>query len=311
LSATGPARATTLVPIPTTEVATLVESEQTTDDRDVHPGRPPTGENFPVALRVLPAPIRRQLHALYRYARHLDDLGDEPRPGLTRAGRLALLDEWEAELGGLYTGRPARHPVLRTLAPVVRERKLPCDPLLRLIESNRIDQRVTRYDTFGQLVAYCTCSANPVGELVLRVFGQPAAYQLALSDRICTALQLIEHLQDVGEDYRRGRIYLPGSDRQRYGVAEPDLAASSAPPRLRQLIAFQAERAGDWLEAGAPLVSSLRGWARLAVSGYLAGGRAALAGLAARGFDPLPAPPKPHRRELLGSWLAATVRSAG
>ncbi|WBB68546.1 squalene synthase HpnC [Micromonospora sp. WMMD812] len=266
-------------------------------------------ENFPVALRVLPARHRRHLIAVYGYARHVDDVGDEPMaPGVDR---LAELDRIEAELRALYTGRTVSHPVVRALAPTVAQCRLPLDALVRLVEANRVDQRVTHYGTFAQLVDYCTLSANPVGELVLHVFGQAGPAQRALSDRICTALQLVEHLQDVAEDHRRGRIYLPAEDRERFGVTEDDLARPAANRPLRELIAFEAERARAWIDAGAPLVSALRGWARLAVSGYLAGGRATLDALAEADHDPLRWSVRPRRGRVLRRWLSATVRSAG
>lgn len=268
------------------------------------------GENFPVALRVLPRAPRRHLNALYDFARHVDDLGDES-PDLPTSHRLAQLDELEAQLRGQYAGRPPQQPVLRALAPTIAECDLPLDPLLRLIEANRVDQHRTRYDTFDQLRDYCTLSADPVGELVLHVFGQAADFRVQLSDRICTALQLIEHVQDVGEDYHRGRVYLPAADLRRFRVSEAELGAAAASDRLRQLLAFQAARAGAWLDAGAPLVAALHGWARLAVEGYLAGGRAALAVLAADGYNPLPRPRKPGGYQVLAQWLTARARSAG
>ncbi|MEV5693344.1 squalene synthase HpnC [Micromonospora globbae] len=266
-------------------------------------------ENFPVALRVLPARYRRHLIAVYAYARHVDDLGDEPQaPGVDRT---AELDRIEAELRALYTGRAVSHPVVRALAPTVTGCGLPLDALVRLVEANRVDQRVTRYATFAQLVDYCTLSANPIGELVLHVFGQAGPARRQLSDRICTALQLVEHLQDVAEDHRRGRVYLPAEDLDRFGVTEEDLGRPAATAPLRELIAFEAERARAWLDAGAPLVSALHGWARLAVGGYLAGGRATLDALAEADHDPLRAAVRPRRRRVLRRYLAATVRSAG
>ncbi|RKF26378.1 squalene synthase HpnC [Micromonospora globbae] len=266
-------------------------------------------ENFPVALRVLPARYRRHLIAVYAYARHVDDLGDEPQaPGVDRT---AELDRIEAELRALYTGRAVSHPVVRALAPTVTGCGLPLDALVRLVEANRLDQRVTRYATFAQLVDYCTLSANPIGELVLHVFGQAGPARRQLSDRICTALQLVEHLQDVAEDHRRGRVYLPAEDLDRFGVTEEDLGRPAATAPLRELIAFEAERARAWLDAGAPLVSALHGWARLAVGGYLAGGRATLDALAEADHDPLRAAVRPRRRRVLRRYLAATVRSAG
>ncbi|MEO3743363.1 squalene synthase HpnC [Plantactinospora sp. B5E13] len=288
-----------------------------TDDAPGHPSadrpgerrQPETvlaGENFPVALRVLPARIRRHLLALYTYARYVDDLGDEPDTTGRDEGpeaRLAALHRFEREVRALYEGRLPRHPVLVRLAPTVVDCRFPLDPLLRLIEANRRDQLVTRYPTFGALVEYCHLSADPVGELVLHIFGAASPARIPLSNRICTALQIVEHLQDVAEDRRRGRIYLPTRDLAAAGVPEEALDAPRADEPLRKVIRRQADRAAELLDSGAPLVGDLRGWARLAVSGYLAGGRAALAALARADHDPLPGPPRPTRSGLAVAWL--------
>jgi phytoene/squalene synthetase len=127
------------------------------------------GENFPVALRALPRRSRRHLYALYGYARFVDDLGDEPIPGVAAADRMAALDLVETQVRDLYAGRPVTFTAVAAMAATVAARRLPIEPLLRLVDANRIDQRVSRYDTFDQLVDYCTRSANPVGELVLHV----------------------------------------------------------------------------------------------------------------------------------------------
>ena len=190
-------------------------------------------------------------------------------------------------------------------------RRLPLDPLVRLIEANRVDQVSNGYATFRQLVGYCTLCANPVGELVLHIFDQATPGRIELSDRICTALQLIEHLQNLSQDWRRGRVYLPTEDLDRFGVHTDDLGRLRATLALRDLVAFEAERARAWLDAGAPLVSALRGWARLAVGGYIAGGRAALDALQRSGYGPLPGPRRPSRSGVLSQWLRATTRSAG
>lgn len=268
------------------------------------------GENFPVAMRILPRGVRRHLLALYTYARHVDDLGDEPAVDgrtLSAADRSAALRRLEVELRGMYAGVPASHPVLIRLTPTVEACGLPADPLLRLIRANQRDQVVTRYRTFADLVDYCHLSADPVGELVLHVFGAATAARVARSDRICTALQVVEHLQDVAEDYRRGRIYLPGDELLSSGVTEPELAAPHAGALLRCVLRRQAERAAALLDSGAPLVGELRGWARVAVAGYLAGGRSALAALRRSGYDPLPGPPRPRRVGTAARWLRAVV----
>ena len=280
-------------------------------------------ENFPVALRVLPRRYRRDLAAVYGFARSVDDMGDEAAPGQ----RLELLDELEADIGRLYqkvrwAGAPGpggtgnepgpagdgpRLPVVRALARTVVTCAIPAQPFLDLIEANRQDQVVTRYRAFADLLGYCRLSANPVGRIVLHVFGAATPEREALSDRVCTALQLAEHWQDVAEDLRAGRIYLPLADLDRFGVTEADLAAPRAGPGVRALIAFQVGRARDLLDAGAPIVGTLRGAARLAVAGYVAGGRAALAAIAASGHDPLPATPRPGRARLASELLRAYV----
>ena len=264
-------------------------------------------ENFPVALRLLPRRHRRHLAAVYGFARSADDMGDEAPPG----ERLRLLDEFEADLSRLYAGPGGEAPrleVIRALAPAVAECAIPAQPFRDLIQANRQDQQVTRYQTFDELLAYCRLSANPVGRIVLHVFGAATPHTERLSDLVCTALQLAEHWQDVAEDLRAGRVYLPGKDLAAYGVTEADLAAPSASPQVRALLAFEVRRAGDLLDEGAPIVGALRGFARVAVAGYVAGGRAALAAIKASGCDVLTATPRPRKRRVAAELLRAYVR---
>jgi len=249
------------------------------------------GENFPVALRLLPARHRRYLMAVYGFARTVDDIGDLAPPG----DRARLLDDLEADLGRLYAGQgPAPGlAVIRALRPAVADCAIPAQPFLDLIQANRQDQLVSRYRTFDELRGYCRLSANPVGRIVLHVFGVFTPARAELSDQVCTALQLAEHWQDVGEDFRAGRVYLPGEDMARFGCAESELAAARCSAALRALIAFETGRAGALLDAGAPLVGTLHGFARAAVAGYVAGGRAALAAIGAADHDVLGAVPRP------------------
>jgi squalene synthase HpnC len=195
--------------------------------------------------------------------------------------------------------------VVRALAPVVGVCAIPQQAFADLIRANRQDQVVSRYPRFSDLVGYCRLSANPVGRIVLHVFGAATPERMILSDRVCTALQLAEHWQDVAEDFRAGRIYLPAEDLERFGVAESDLAAATAGPQLRALMAFEVERARQLLDQGAPLVGNLRGSARVAVAGYVAGGRAALAAITNAGHDVLCATHKPRRGRLAGEMLRA------
>jgi squalene synthase HpnC len=269
-----------------------------------------SGENFPVALRLLPARHRRHLTNLYFFARLTDDLGDEAREEQadTTELRLRLLDELAADVGRIYQGKAPESPVIRAMADTVRECGVPATPLLDLIQANRQDQQVTRYQTFADLARYCELSANPVGQIVLYIFGVATPERIALSDSICTALQLAEHWQDVAEDLGNGRIYLPGEDLELYGCTEADLAAPAAGPAVRQLMIFETDRASRLLDEGAPLVGALRGAARLAVAGYLAGGRAALAAIRAQGHDVLSGTPRPRKQRLAAELVKAYVR---
>jgi squalene synthase HpnC len=257
-------------------------------------------ENFPVALRLLSRAQRRHLLALYGFARLADELGDEA-PG----DRLALLAELDADLDRVFAGRQPRHELLRRLAPSVRALGLPEPPFRQLIEANRRDQRVVRYASWAELRGYCELSANPVGRLVLHVFGAATPDRLAASDAVCTGLQLVEHCQDVAEDLTCGRVYLPAEDLARFGCREDDLREPSADARVRALLRFEIERARALLAEGAPLVRSLRGRARLAVAGFVAGGRAAADAVEQRDFDVLAGAPRVRRRDLARRLLGA------
>jgi squalene synthase HpnC len=227
-------------------------------------------ENFPVASIVLGPRRQRHLLAIYGFARLVDDVGDE-----AAGNRDELLDVVEDQLGQIYAGEQPAHPIMQTLAVSARECALPVGPFRRLIEANRQDQVVTRYETFDQLMAYCRLSATPVGELVLRVFDAASPDRVALSDRICAGLQIVEHLQDINEDYQRGRVYMPREDMLRFGCDEEALT-SPGHPSTRALIAFEAGRARSLLAGGAPLARTLPLRPRIAVAGFVAGGRAAL-----------------------------------
>ncbi len=261
-------------------------------------------ENFPVALRLLPARYRGHLMAVYRFARTVDDIGDGPLL-TTPAERLRLLDEVEDDLGRLYRGEPPRLEVIGQLAATVTGCGVPDQPLRDLIQANRQDQLVSRYQSFGDLAGYCELSANPVGRIVLHVFGACTPRRARLSDHVCTALQLAEHWQDVAEDLRAGRIYLPLEDLARFGCTEQALAAPAAGPEVRTLMSFQVARASALLSAGSPLIATLRGAARLAVAGYVAGGRAALAAIEAAQYDVLGGTPRPGKRRLAAELARA------
>ncbi len=250
-------------------------------------------ENFPVAPRWLPRRLREDLLAIYGFARLVDDAGDE-----AAGDRLALLDAIETDLLRATAGE-ARHPLIRRLAPALRSGRLPIGPLRRLVEANRRDQAVTRYESWSQLQEYCSLSATPVGELVLHMLGAATPERIALSDAVCTGLQLIEHCQDVAEDRARGRVYLPAEDLARAGVGEADLDARPAPAPLRAALAFETARVRALLAAAEPLVASLHGTARLLVAGFAAGGFAAADALVRAEYDPSAGAPRARRRDLV------------
>jgi squalene synthase HpnC len=259
------------------------------------------GENFPVASIAFPRELRPHIQALYSYARLVDILGDELEGG--PEARLAALDELERQVDACYTGTPTWEVVV-DVQPTIREFDLPREPFLRLIEANRIDQRVSEYETWDDLKHYCVHSADPCGRLVLGVLRQlddPEA--VALSDDVCTGLQLVNFLQDVPRDLALGRIYLPAEDRRRFEVSELDRPNEP----LRRLLAFEAQRARGLLAAGEPLGRRLGGRIGRAVAVFARGGLAAVEALERADFDVFSQRPKPSRARLARAALGALV----
>jgi squalene synthase HpnC len=257
-------------------------------------------ENFPVASRLFPRRIRPHLMNVYGFARLVDDVGDEA-PG----DRLELLDWVSSELDAVFDGAATMpsHPLLFRLRHTVRVFDLPRHPFDRLVEANRQDQTVTRYETFDALVEYCRLSANPVGELVLRICDACTPERLASSDATCTGLQLVEFWQDLGEDAAAGRVYVPLEDLERFGYPVERLLEGEADGRFGALMRFEAGRTRDLLERGRGLGRSLPGRIGFAVRLFTAGGLAALADLEGRGFDTFGASAHPSR--VRRAWFAA------
>jgi squalene synthase HpnC len=252
-------------------------------------------ENFPVASLLFPRRLRPHLRAVYGFARLVDILGDE-----VEGDRLAALDELERELEACYSGQPA-WPVMRVLQPTIREFSLPREPFLRLIEANRIDQRIAEFETWDDLREYCRHSADPVGRLVLgllRLDGEPEL--VAASDDVCTGLQLVNFLQDVPRDLELGRVYLPAEDRRRFGVAAVDHPS----PELQELLRFEAARARGLLAAGRVLHSRIGGRVGRAVGLFARGGLAALDALESANWDIFTQRPRPSRARLALAALA-------
>ncbi len=254
------------------------------------------GENFPVALRVLPRRAREHLRRVYAYARFVDDVGDS-----ARGDRLALLAFIDNDVRALFAasrshpGGP-RVPIVRDLQMVVDECELPPEPLLDLIEANSVDQLVSEYETFDDLLDYCRLSAAPVGRIVLHVAGAVTERNIADSDAVCAALQVLEHCQDVREDAAAGRVYLPAADLRAAGIDRDELNADSTGTRLRGVVAEQVDRAAAMLDAGRPLVRRLSGWSRPAVAGYVAGGLATVEALRRADHEVNARPVRPTKR---------------
>lgn len=290
-------------------------------------------ENFPVASLLFPRRVRPHLRAVYGFARLVDILGDElsgvssegverthlqeralsggagkartsstttPTSGVV-VDRLAALDELERQLDACYNGEPT-WPVLRVLQPTIREFSLSREPFLRLIEANRMDQRVSEYESWDDLREYCRHSADPVGRLVLRLLRKDGEPELvAASDDVCTGLQLVNFLQDVPRDLELGRVYLPAEDRRRFGVTELDRPS----PELLELLRFEAARARGLLLAGRLLHASIGGRVGRGVGLFARGGLAALDALETAHWDVFTQRPRPSRTRLA---LAALSR---
>jgi squalene synthase HpnC len=237
-------------------------------------------ENFPVGSWLLPRAARVHLHRIYAFARTADDLADEQRDA-------AGLAAYRADFLRHLDGGAADVPLFADLAATIRDRGLERALFTDLLDAFAQDCVQTRYDE-PQLRDYCRRSADPVGRLVLRLHGHRDPALDALSDRICTALQLLNHLQDLGDDRRtRNRVYFPQADLQRFGVRDDDLLAAAASPGVRALVAHWAARLGADFAAGWPLVRAVRGRLRWELRAILRGAAAVLARLRAVDFDVL------------------------
>ncbi|MFN2432112.1 MAG: squalene synthase HpnC [Gemmatimonadota bacterium] len=259
-------------------------------------------ENFPVLSRLVPPELRDPFAAVYAFARATDDLGDE---GSALPGeRLAALDHWERALdrvladGAREDGVPA---AVGAAARLIRSRGLSPDPFRALIEANRRDQLRSRYETLADLLESCALSANPVGRIVLALFGAGDPRLAGPADALCTGLQLANHWQGVGEDLRvRDRLYVPLEDLRRFGVAEDDLRRERPTRAVRDLLAFQLDRTRALLASAEVLPEAFPAAPRAVLRLFLRGGRAIVDELEARAGDLLRSDVRvPRRRRLL------------
>ena len=228
-------------------------------------------ENFIIGSKVLPKHLKKHFYSIYSFARGVDDLGDE-----IEGDRLALLDLWAKELNSCYASNidasPPTHPYFVALTETIKQFNIPVEPFERLIEANRRDQSITRYETFDDLTKYCALSANPVGQLVLYLSKITDPNLLKLSDKICTGLQLTNFCQDVGTDIVLGRIYIPLEDLRVFEVTEKQIKAFEHNENFENLMRFQVNRAREFLLQGYPLLKHLDDQFKLDFALFVRGG---------------------------------------
>lgn len=228
-------------------------------------------ENFPVASILLPARLRPAVEAIYRFARSADDIADEG--DAAPAERLAGLTAYEAALERIEQGKPSESRLFEELGAVIASYALPLQPFRDLLSAFKQDVTTKRYADFNLLLDYCRRSANPVGTLMLYLYGAATPENLRDSDAICSALQLINFWQDVAVDWQKARIYIPQDDMLRHDFVEHDLTLERVTGEFRDLMRFEVERARAMIESGAPLAKRLPGrvgWElRLVVQGGL------------------------------------------
>jgi hydroxysqualene synthase len=257
-------------------------------------------ENFPTASFLVPRGKRDALAAIYAFARHADDLADEP--GIE--GRLEQLAEWRQKLQECYKGK-AEHPVFIALRDTIEKFRLAQENFENLLRAFESDVRVNRHNDFSSLLAYCTCSANPVGRLVLELFDHREPELFVLSDFICTALQLTNFWQDVAVDFTRDRVYLPLEDLARFSYSLEKLGGWHVNDRWRQLLSFQIERTREFFRRGRELPEKVRPELRRQLRLTWLGGMAVLSKIEAVGYDVFRARPSLGMVDFLRLYLQA------
>jgi squalene synthase HpnC len=262
-------------------------------------------ENFSVVTWLTPREHRLAFRSIYAFCRWSDDLGDEVGDP---ARSLALLDWWRGELRSLYQGE-TRHPVMIALGETVMRYGIPVDPFEALITAFEQDQSISEYQTYEQLLDYCSRSANPVGHLVLYVARAFTPENAQLADATCTALQLANFWQDVARDLAIGRIYLPRVDRERFHYPEGDLRALRFTPQFAELMKFQVERTRALFGGGKELLGRIPLELAVDIDLFSRGGLAILDRIEAQGFDVLSSRPALSRRTKLALLLGALART--
>lgn len=239
-------------------------------------------ENFTLGSRLLPRDLRRHIAAIYAFARSADDLADEGHA--TSQERLVRLAAYETQLELCVAGRAAA-PLFVALGETIRRFELPLDLFRALLAAFRRDAEFRPFETFDQLRDYCRQSADPVGRLVLRLFGYRDAERAGLADRICTGLQLTNFWQDLAVDARKGRLYVPLEDIGRFGCTRAELQRGVLTAPVRKLIAFEVDRARRLLLGGLPLAGHVAPRLAREVRLFAWGGLAVLRGIETVDYD--------------------------
>jgi len=235
-------------------------------------------ENFPVASVLLPSHLREPIGLIYAFARQADDFADEG--DFTPEQRLALLDGFKQELDLIQAYIQPSTPFFLTLQVMIRERKLPLAPFYDLLDAFSQDVVQARYANHAEVMEYCRRSANPIGCLLLHLYGKATPQNMAYSDAICSALQIINFLQDIAIDYKKNRIYMPQDEMQQYKISEAQIANGDTSGNWQAFMAFEITRAQALLESGRPLGRILPGRIGLEMRTIIAGGARILQKLA-------------------------------
>ncbi len=261
-------------------------------------------ENFPVASVLMPKRLRQPVSAIYHFARGADDIADEG--DASDEARLAGLAAYRAELDRIAAQQPPLTALFQNLAPEIQQYQLPMQPFYDLLDAFAQDVVQKRYADYPQLLDYCRRSANPVGTLLLHLYGEATPVNLAYSDAICSSLQLINFWQDVSKDIAIGRIYLPLDDLARFGVTEDDIRQQNCNENWRKLLQFQVDRARELMLYGKPLGTILTGRIGLEMRMIIAGGLRILDKIEAVDYDVFRR--RPELRPL--DWLIMLAKSS-
>ncbi|MES2017452.1 MAG: squalene synthase HpnC [Pseudomonadota bacterium] len=260
-------------------------------------------ENFPVASILLPKRLVPAVEAIYAFARSADDLADEG--DALPAQRLAALHAYEAALASIGRGEVQSDPMFARLAQSIAQYRLPLAPFYDLLSAFKQDVGTSTYATFELLLDYCARSANPVGLLMLTLYGAADERNVSDSNAICSALQLINFLQDVAIDRQKQRIYMPLDDLARFGVTAEDLDREVLEPRFQQLMAFEVDRARALMLSGAPLALRLPGRIGWELRMVVQGGLRILEAIERANYDVFRRRPQLKLRD----WLAIVWRA--